>query len=243
MQRIVLNDMHIPFESKMAIRAVLDAVQRIKPEGIDLLGDLADCYTVSKFSKDPSRRMTFKQEVNKVKTFLQHLVQVAPRRCDIRFSDGNHEDRIRKTRWELGPGFGSLDQLNSQALYGLADLGMRYYPYTKPYQIGQLWFHHGKVLRRWSGGTAQASIQAAGGSVIVGHCHRLAHVFHTTWSSTFQGWENGCLCTLNPEWLHGPPDWQHGFALIRYGKRRSFGVQQIQIRKGRYWLDGKEYKP
>lgn len=240
--RVVVNDFQVPFHDPTAFKLVLKALRLIRPHGLDVLGDFMDCYSLSRFSKDPERKLLFRDELRIGRRMLGEMVLAAGRRCaDRRFSDGNHEDRLRRYLWNNAPQLSGVEGLNVSDLLGLGKLRFRHYTYLAPYRIGQLWFHHGKLVRKHSGATAMAHALEVGANVIVGHSHRLAHVCKTTWSHTIHGWENGCLCKLNPEYVHGPPDWQQGFAIIRFGRGRTFGVEQVQIRRGHMWIDGKEY--
>lgn len=240
--RVVVNDFQIPFHDTVASQLVLKALRIVKPHGLDVLGDFMDFYKLSRFDKDPSRKLLLRDEVEVGRRMLGKLVRAAGRRCkDRRFSDGNHEDRLRRFLWSRAPQLAGLEGLNVPDLLQLPLHGFRHYNYLTPYRIGQLWFHHGKVVRKDAGATARAHMRDVGASIIVGHSHRMAHVCKTTWSGTVHGWENGCLCKLDPEYINGPPDWQQGFAIVRFGRGRTFGVEQVQIRRGHMWIGGKEY--
>lgn len=241
--RVVVNDFQVPFEDKIAFRLLLKALRLIKPDGLDILGDFMDCYCLpKKFVKNPERKLLLRDELEVGERLLRRVVRAAGPQCgDCRFSDGNHEDRLRRFLWDSAPQLTGVRGLNLPDLLSLKELGFRHYTYLQPYRIGQLWFHHGKIVRKNSGATALAHMQEVGGNIIVGHCHRMAHVCRTTWSHTIHGWENGCMCRLDPEYIHGPPDWQQGFSIVRYGRGRTFGVEQVPIRRGRMWIDGKEY--
>ena len=72
---------------------------------------------------------------------------------------------------------------------------------------------HGHVVRQNSAYSAKAMLDKRHMSGITGHTHRLG-VCHQTTQGTNNYWvENGCLCELNPEYMHGYPDWQHGFSV------------------------------
>lgn len=240
--RVVANDFQIPFEDPVAFRLLLKALRIVKPHGLDLLGDFQDFYSISKFSKDPARKLLLRDELEVGRRRLAELSRAAGRRCtDRRFSDGNHEDRLRRFVWDRAPQLTELAGLNVPDLLHLGKFGFQHYDYLTPYKIGQLWFHHGKLVRKHSGATAMAHALDVGCNIIIGHSHRVAHVCKTTWNHTIHGWENGCLCGLRPEYVHGPPDWQQGFSIVRYGRNRTFGVEQCVIKRGRMWIDGKEY--
>ena len=51
----VLPDIHFPFQDKNALKVALDLINYVKPSVIIQVGDLVDCYSISRFSKDPDR--------------------------------------------------------------------------------------------------------------------------------------------------------------------------------------------
>ncbi len=56
---VVLSDVHCPFEDKSVCRMALAFIREHRPATVHLLGDIADFYSVSRFTKDPSvKRIT-----------------------------------------------------------------------------------------------------------------------------------------------------------------------------------------
>ena len=241
MIEVVFNDLHVPDHDKRAVGLLKDVIYKVKPNLITCLGDLVDCYTISRFDKDPNRKLKLGHEIVMARNLLHEIAAVAPKKCRKIFHGGNHEDRLRKYVWGRCPDLACLPELSWPTLLHLSTDGWEYAPYETPFKIGRLWHHHGDVIRQRSGYTARALIDKIGGSVICGHTHRLAHVHRTTWTTHTQGWENGCLCHLKAGYVTGVPDWQQGFSVIRYHKT-GFKVEQLHVYKGKCWLNGEVFR-
>ena len=238
----VLGCIHVPYHDKGATRAVLAALRRQKPDVIHLLGDVADCYTISMYNKDPARKFLLVDEARQVTTFLDRARDAAPG-ARFEFYEGNHEDRLRRYIWAKCPELAKLPGLDTRGIYGLTERNIGFHDYRSPVRIGQLWLHHGEAIRKYAGWTARAAMLKTGGNVMVAHSHRQGYAPQTTWEHTLQGWEIGCLCRLDPEYIIGRPDWQQGFALLRLGREAQFGVDLVRAVRGKCWIGGEEYKP
>ena len=238
MIEIIFNDIHVPNHDRRAINMLCEVIRKVKPDIITCLGDLVDCYTISRFEKDPRRKLTLGHEIVTARNILKEIAGAAPKNIRLIFHGGNHEDRLRKYVWGKCPDLACLPELSWPTLLHLSTSGWKYIPYETPFRIGGLWHHHGDVIRTRSGYTARALIDKVGGSAVCGHTHRLAHIHRTTWTSHMEGWENGCLCKLKANYILGRPDWQQGFCIVTYKKQGQFKVQQIHIHKGKCWLNG-----
>jgi len=53
---VVMNDLQIPFHDKQVLELVLSFVERLKPHGVVLNGDVVDCYQLSDFTKNPMEK-------------------------------------------------------------------------------------------------------------------------------------------------------------------------------------------
>ena len=53
---VVMNDLQMPFHDKQVVELVVSFVERLKPYGVVLNGDVVDCYQLSDFNKDPMER-------------------------------------------------------------------------------------------------------------------------------------------------------------------------------------------
>jgi len=138
--RLVLPDVHIPFADENLLGSWMESISIFKPDGIDIIGDLMDCYTLSRFDKNPARKVNLQEEITDTRRFLGNVRCLAGRGCDIRYSEGNHEDRMRKMLWRKVPELADLQNLTIPELLGLKKLvGLKkldYGPALLPVRLG-----------------------------------------------------------------------------------------------------------
>jgi hypothetical protein len=60
---------------------------------------------------------------------------------------------------------------------------------------------------------AHSHLGKFGGNVVFGHTHRTdSMLVRTIKEGTIGAWNPGCLCRLQPLWMHTQPtDWSHGY--------------------------------
>lgn len=212
---VVLPDVHIPFHDKWALRHWLQFVEDRKPGVIHIIGDLIDAYGISRYDKNPARKSSLQREVDLARAFLTELRRITPD-ADIRYSEGNHEDRLRKILWGRCKELAGIRCLDIPTLLGLDELGITYHRAGDAYSIGGILFTHGSVVRSEAGQSARQTARRGGTSVIMGHTHRLGYSPQTTWTNTEEAWECGCLCRLDLDYLETLPNWQQGWLTITY---------------------------
>lgn len=188
--RIVLPDLHVPFHDKRLLDCWLERLAVHGFDGVDIIGDFIDCYSLSRFDTNPQRKNTFQQEVDEGHAILAQIRRLAPH-ADIRYSEGNHEDRLRKILWGKCSALAHLRNLSIPNVLELDALDIAWHSTQDPYKIGDLWYTHGDVLRKHAGQSARAKSEAIHGSVMVGHCHRLGWSPLTTWNGSEDAYECG----------------------------------------------------
>lgn len=215
--RIVLPDVHFPFQDRKLIAVWLNHVKRLKPDGIDIIGDLLDCYSLSRFDKNPARKSSFQGELDEARSFLYKVRSIAGRGCDIRYSEGNHEDRLRKMLWGKVPELAKLRNLTVPDLLGLKKLGIHWHSAQNPYRIRDVWYTHGDLLRKHAGMSARAKADAIHGSVVIGHCHRMGWSPCTVWNGREDAYEVGHLSDYSQlDYVRTTPNWQQGWAVVEF---------------------------
>jgi len=216
----------------------LKDINRIQPSGIDILGDLIDCYTLSRFDKNPLRKVHIQDEIDMATEFLEAMVDIAPRGCDIRFCEGNHENRLRRMLWGRAKELAPIRNLSIPQLLGLDKLHIRYYTPEKPYRIGGrqgLWYLHGDLARKcnWAmtagGMGARAVCQRVQGNILMGHTHQMGHISFRSWDQLNEGYEAGCLCHFDLEYIVGVPQWQQGWAMVKYPEKGGYEVDFVRV--------------
>jgi UDP-2,3-diacylglucosamine pyrophosphatase LpxH len=235
---VVLSDLHIPYQDNSVCNQALAFIRDNKPGKVHLLGDICDCYAVSRFVKDPKRKDDLQWELDETAKFIAR-VRDAAGDAQVVFSEGNHEFRLRRFLASEAKALAGLRSLHLSTLLGLSKLNVMYRDHDQPYRVGTLLYTHGQLVRKWSGSSAKGHFEKYGCCVIHGHTHRLGTFYHRDINTTFGAWENGCICDLNPDYCTAP-DWQQGWSVV-WTKRDYFHVEQIAVVKGRYCYHGKTY--
>lgn len=239
-QTFVLSDMHIPFQDDETIRNVFDCIVDCQPRNIVLLGDILDCYSISRFLKDPSRYRNLQDEINIFYKMMRELKREIPK-TDIHYVLGNHENRLSKLVKE-NDGLYGLKALDPAQIFRLDDLGI-YYHKTKVI-IDDFIYYHGDVVRKDASYSAKAEYeQHNGNNGISGHTHR-AGSYYKTYAQRVGFWlENGCLCKMEPDYINDPDkaNWQHCINIIDTYDGLNQGTQII-INDHKFMYNGKIYK-
>lgn len=231
---IAINDQHVPYQDDIANKLVFKFIKYIKPDEVQIMGDLVDFWQISKFLGDPNRKQTIQQDLDLTVEYLEELRDLSPK-SKITLHYGNHLLRLKKFIWANAGQLDSIRSLDLKYLLNCDKLKITTIESEEGYiTIGKLVFTHGTVISQDSGMTARRNIQKYGLSVICGHTHRLGSIYKTDLRGIVGGWENGCLCELSliKEWGREIANWQNGFSIIDYHDD-LFRVQQIPIIKGR----------
>lgn len=221
---VVLNDIQFPFHSPVLYGLVVPFVLDLKPDVIALNGDIVDMYSVSDFDKDPLTQARLEDEIALAEELMGRLSNI-PGKVWL---GGNHEDRLRRYIWRHAQAFAGLSELSFQRLFRLADYGFGWVDYGEFTMLGKLLVTHGDLVRVHSGMTARAHFDKHGTNILTGHTHRLGAYYRTRRGRPYVAYENGCLCSLTPEYVKYP-DWQNGFSIVHFEEGGSFNVQQLPI--------------
>jgi len=227
----VFSDKHIPFHDRRCDALEIAFCQKYQPAVVHLLGDIVDFYGISRFHRDPARKLKLQQELDLLADYFSRLRMACPD-SRIIYSEGNHEHRLQKFLMSKAEELYGLRALHLPELAGFPSQEIEWKPESAPYCMGGLWFSHGDMIRKHAAYTARAMAEKVGGNVIIGHTHRLGTSHTSTWNHHYTGWENGCLCKLKAEYVIGLPNWQHGFHAIQF-HRNFFNVEPVRIERGR----------
>ncbi len=241
--RIALPDVHFPFEDESLLAVWLSHMQDLKPDGIDILGDLIDCYSLSRFDRNPNRKGTFQEEIDRASGFLKDVRALVGNDCDIRMSEGNHEHRLTKMLWSKAPALATIRNFTIPELLGLKKLGIKWHSIQNPYRIRDLWYTHGDVLRKHAGMSARAKSDSIHSSVMVGHSHRSGWSPYTTWESIEQAYDAGHVSDYTQlDYVHTAPNWQQGWPVVEFlpegvhdisfARVHNVGKKRIVVYKG-----------
>jgi hypothetical protein len=165
---LFVPDCHRPFHDKRAYSLMMQVARDMKPHVIAVIGDYADFFAISAHSKDPSRAIKFKSEVEDARRGLKELEALKPKR--LIFCEGNHEDRWRRFISDRAPELSGITSVPE--LLGLQK--WEFVPYRESTTIGKLNVTHdvGHV-GRYSGFKSLDTVQ---GNIVTGHSHRLSYM-------------------------------------------------------------------
>ena len=236
----ILGDFHHPYQDSDVVLAVEGFLKATQPDYLIYNGDVNDFYQVSDFSQDPRRLGQLQDDIDITTTMFKRQHELCPEAKQI-FIEGTHENRWFKYLQKHAPAVSQLRGTTISALYQLAELGIEYVPFERGLLInGSFLIIHGDIANKHSSATAKAHFEKNGGSGICNHTHRLGSYYKRDRYKTHGWWENGCLCSLNPDWLTNP-DWQQGFSLITFEDTGRYFVEQIPIIKNKFIYGGRVY--
>lgn len=235
----IINDPHIPFHDPPVLAAVEEFLFEHKPDVLIYDGDMIDFYQLSKFDKDPGRTKNMQGELDLLEQMLQrHCVKLPD--TEKYFIIGTHEKRLKSYLWTKAPELSSLRCLTVPELLGLEDKGITLVDFEQGVIINGIFLVlHGDIVSVHSSYTAKRLFEKHGGCGMAGHTHRIGSYYRRDRFGTWGWWENGCLCSLNPDWIQNP-NWIQGFSLVHFIDNR-FWVEQIPIIESKFMYGGKLY--
>lgn len=234
-----ISDVHLPFESKVAVRVMLDFLADYRPDLVILGGDIYDLYEVSDFDKGPDRITTLQDEFDGGRYFIKAIDEVC---SSVDFLLGNHEDRLQRLI-SRNPGLFKLRSLDIKHAAELPD-HWRVHPSQTHFRLGKLTALHGDIKGvRSATHPARTMFSKLKRSCIFGHWHRMDLHLDTNYDGEIRGgFANGHLSDVSrvTSWVTCP-DWQEGFSTISLCEDGNFAVQQRLIVNGRLITEGREY--
>lgn len=248
---LAYGDTHFPFHDGRTLSVILSVVEEIQPKRIIHTGDIIDAYELSRFDRNPQRRISVQDEIDMARAHLLALRTAAPN-AEITLLEGNHLDRLRKTLWTLPGTAAALNRLTDfqnaltwENLLRLDDLGISFMPYDNEVPeavIPGLFVKHGSIVRTESAYTARAEMEKAGMSGISGHTHRLGAHYKTTASTRAVWVETGCTCLLQQEYVQHP-NWQQGFVVMTENHADNVPtIELVKIADGSCGFRGRVYE-
>jgi hypothetical protein len=208
------SDFHVPYHDEKAISCLLSFLAYIQPK-ILVIDEVIDFYSISRYDKDPSRKLDLQRDINKSIKILESLRKAIPK-AKIVMVESNHDKRLKKYLNSRAEELSCLDCLNFNNLLDLNRLNIEY---RKDFMFRGVLFKHGSIVRQHSSYTAKAEMERENVSGCSGHTHRLGLHFKTQRGGSFVWMETGCLCkTKNVEYIDGTSNWQTGFAMFDFKK-------------------------
>jgi predicted phosphodiesterase len=162
---LFVPDCHRPYHDKRAYKLMMQVAEDLQPEIVVVMGDYADCFSISAHSKNPERAGKFMQEVKDIRSGIRELEGLGAER--LIFCEGNHCDRLRRYIEDKAP-----ELFGITCIPELFELGnWEFIPYRTETKIGKLIVTHdvGHVGRY----AAHRTLDAVQHNIVTGHSHHL----------------------------------------------------------------------
>jgi hypothetical protein len=215
------TDEHHPYSDPKARSVALKIVEDFKPHIMSAGSDGVDFYGISKFSKDPERKVikNIQVEIDTWKASQREWNDAAPQ-AEKKYLIGNHELRLIKYLHNKADELYSLEVLKFHNLLGFKELGVTYAKNDEINILNKLLVTHGTVVRKYSGYTAKGEAEKVlyGINVLTGHSHRGGTHYARTRQGIVQAQEGFCLCNLEQGYVKFP-NWQQGIVLATVTRR------------------------
>jgi hypothetical protein len=248
---VVFTDTHVPFHDEAALQVVYGIIRDVRPRVVVHLGDLLDCYKISRYTKDRDHVLNTQDEIDQARHILHHVSELAPD-AEKYLLEGNHEARLDELLNTLPGTHAELIRWRDiraaatwPALLKTEEIGWTFVPVKGQAHVSilpRLITKHGTVVRKWSGQSGKGEWERYGKSGLSGHVHRVGQ-FYTSDSNGNHVWtECGCTCKLRPEYMEDP-NWAHAVVLVHFTPDGSrFSVEPVYIENGRALFGRTEYR-
>lgn len=243
-RRLFVPDVHFPFQNATAWRLMLQVAQDFKPQEIVILGDFFDCYSVSRYDKNPKKMyLDLQEELAVGVTAIGRLYDLLkPKK--LYFLEGNHEARVNTYLKNNAPlMLGSASE--PRELFGLPSSAI-YIPYGLGGWINfdGLYAMHGYITGK---NTPAKSLDRYGRSVIYGHTHCLGESHKQVLDGpTIRAFNCGWLGDVDKaaeDYVSDITAWTHGFATGLFPKGGKWTVNLHTILDNQVTVNEKTYLP
>lgn len=227
------SDIHFPRHDARKVELFLKVMKWWKPDAVDLLGDIDDADSTSRWAADSPLEFTVPVDdggVRGTKMFLHDINKIVPK-ADKHFHDGNHGwTRHGAYLAKHAPAF--INQITPDSLYDYKAAGFNWHRYDEPpvQRFGDMYGHHGESISKHAGESVRNDVNNFGISLVRGHSHRMG-AYYQTYDITGQelrGYEIGHMCDPKQMDYSLQKNWQAGFA-IAYVVNDYAHMQLIQI--------------
>jgi len=236
-----IPDAHIPYNDKAAWKVVIKSIKQFQPDILIILGDFADCFSVSSHDKSPARKTLLHKEIDSVREHLEQLEELNVKRKI--YVAGNHEQRLERYITQKAPElFGLVD---IPELLKLKENKWEYIPYKSHVCIGMLAISHDYGS---AGQTAHRTAnQRLGVPVVIGHTHRAASITRKTFhgkhmQSAMFGWLGDPKAVDYLHQAQAQTNWPTGFGIGYLLKSKEVILHQIPIIRNTAIVEGEIIK-
>jgi predicted phosphodiesterase len=245
---VVLSDIHIPYEDTALVQKIIRWLASVYLDTVILNGDILDCAKISKYLGHDE--LSLAEELERGNVFLDQICEAARlqnKAAKIYWVDGNHEDRLNKYLMANAADLIDL-QVDGEPIVSLQHLlklrarRIHYKSYSQCVELpGKLFVEHGHRVSKNAAYSVSNAMRDLGGSLIMGHVHRIGSAFKTDRNGVHRGYEQGCLC-LPPSYMpEQSANWQRGFGVVTYTDATTWWYQQVVAQDGNFMVDGELY--
>lgn len=244
----MVSDVHFPRHDKRKVELFLKVMKAWQPHAIDLLGDIDDADSTSRWVEGTPRSIDLIDDgVKGTREFMRQLTEDCPLAEDKHFHDGNHGWYRHKKYLEKNAA-PFLGFINAETLYQPSNYGFAFHDYddNPVKRFGNVYAHHGESVSKHSGESVRNDCQSWDISLVRGHSHRQGAYYCTYELSDrrLEGYEVGHLCDETQMKYMIGKNWQAGFAIAHVVHDEPF-IQLIQIKEtADGWtcvVDGKKF--
>lgn len=238
MTDIIIGDAHVPFQDNDVVRVVMKLIRRLRPDNVIMNGDMLDCVQLSRFNHAPLEPSSLGAHVVE----LGKLITAVQKYANVIYIEGNHEARVQKYINDNAPELHGL--IDVESLINNELRAPIQYVRTVPTESMLEWHDdlligHFNIARKYTCYTAKALIERFQTNIVQGHTHRLGEYSLRTWGGNLRGFEGGCLCNLDPEYVMHP-NWCNG-ALVYTRDGGAWNIEITSIVDGECIFRGSTY--
>jgi len=213
-----MSDIHVPYHDEKALNVTLKLAKHIQPK-ILILDEVVDFYSISKYNKDPNRKMALQDDLDLAHEIRTKIRKTLPKTKIIEL-ESNHNKRLEKYLNSRAEELKNLRCLKIEKLMRLSELDISY---KEDFIFRDVLFKHGDKIRPDSSYTAKAEFLQEGMSGASGHTHRLGMHFKTQRGGKYVWLEGGCLCqTTDIEFIEGTANWQQGVCMFMFKNNSKY---------------------
>lgn len=239
LQRILfVPDTHRPYHDEQAWALMLRAARALKPHIIVILGDFADCFSISSHDKSPARASSLQQEMDDVSEGLDELLALGAER--VIYVSGNHEWRLERYLTAKAPALWGM--LTLPEILRLAERGIEWVPYMRSIKVGHLTITHD--VGEAGIYAVKRARDAAEGNIVIGHVHSMGlHYSGSARGIVRVGAAFGWLGKYDvaSDYIHAIKSrraWCHGFGVGMMEPNGTVHLQAVPIIDGRCVVNG-----
>jgi predicted phosphodiesterase len=231
----IMADIHIPFHSMWALNEAINYFIIKKIDAILLNGDILDCYMLSKFNPDPTKRH-FDQEVIAFKEFISILKQSLSG-IPIYFKLGNHEERYEKIMISRCPEFLGIPYFDFENVLGCKDMEVNVIKDQRRIYAGKLPIYHGHEvnLKSVAVNPARSLFLKVHASALCSHLHRTSQHTEPSINEDIVCYSTGHLSDEHPKYAR-ENKWNHGISRIRLNEEGDYKVINFGLTENKLFV-------